>query len=248
VIVTHLGNGVVTFKDIINITNDASIDWLSRVESGCTPQQYVEIDGDSERNVGGYEFSKDSYDTRPTRFDRFDHNALTETDKKFKELVDNSIYFAVVNYGKIFPASVSELTFKTDGHIAKYEPNQYIGHHSDCAIPYERNSFNPIHMAPLYNTLTVSVAMNDNYEGGELHFKTWGITVKAPVGTITVYPSNFMGAHEVLPVTSGVRYSYLGWFCHGDNSNKSMLLQDLQKDCQQITGFDFDYVPVGVIS
>jgi hypothetical protein len=30
-----------------------------------------------------------------------------------------------------------------------------------------------------------------------------------------MFPSNFMAAHEVEPVTEGNRYSYLGWYAHG---------------------------------
>jgi hypothetical protein len=33
-----------------------------------------------------------------------------------------------------------------------------------------------------------------------------------------MYPSNYMGAHEVREITSGVRWAYLGFFCHGDRS------------------------------
>lgn len=30
-----------------------------------------------------------------------------------------------------------------------------------------------------------------------------------------MFPSNYMAAHEVKPVTGGIRYSYLGWYCQG---------------------------------
>jgi hypothetical protein len=30
-----------------------------------------------------------------------------------------------------------------------------------------------------------------------------------------MFPSNYMAAHEILPVKSGKRYSYLGWYSQG---------------------------------
>jgi predicted 2-oxoglutarate/Fe(II)-dependent dioxygenase YbiX len=248
VIINHFGNGVVSFSGILNIENDSTLEWISRVESGHRPQQYTEIDEITERNAGGYEFLKDSYDTRPTRFDKFDYPGALESDKKLKEQIDESIYLALVHYVKLFPSSMSELTFRTDGHIVKYEPGQYIGHHSDCGIPYEKDGITPISLSPLYNTVTATMALNDTYEGGELFFKMWGIKTKAKIGTITMYPSNFTGAHEVLPVSSGTRYSYLSWFGHGNNTDKSKLLVNLESDIRSINGFDFDSIPIGQIN
>lgn len=57
--------------------------------------------------------------------------------------------------------------------------------------------------------LTVLGALNDDYEGGE--FLMWGEEVKLPAGAIAVFPSNFLYPHEVRPVKSGTRYSYVSW-------------------------------------
>ena len=64
-----------------------------------------------------------------------------------------------------------------------------------------------------------------------------------------------MGAHEILPVISGVRYSYLSWFCHGlekfdyesmrsEEANFKWLMK-LKDDVEKVKGIDFGYVPVG---
>lgn len=58
--------------------------------------------------------------------------------------------------------------------------------------------------------LTVLGALNDDYEGGELMmFGNQQITL--PAGSVVVFPSTFMYPHEVKPVKSGVRYSYVSW-------------------------------------
>jgi predicted 2-oxoglutarate/Fe(II)-dependent dioxygenase YbiX len=255
--VRHLGNGILAIDGLLDLDNKRSLAWLERIEAGSSPQAYIEVDDSVELNQGGYEFSKNSVDTRPTRFDNFQYDGKTEEDDLIRKLIDDAIYSAVVLYARVFPVSISELTWRTNGHIARYEPGQYIGSHSDCGLPYDGDTYNPLHIFPLYNTLTTTVALNDNYDGGELKFKTWGITHKGKVGSVTVYPSSYIGAHEILPVTSGVRYSYLSWFCHGlehfdyDSMRKEdadfKWLVNLKKDVEKVEGLDFGYVPVGTL-
>lgn len=58
--------------------------------------------------------------------------------------------------------------------------------------------------------LTVLGALNDDYEGGE--FIMFGDQkVDMPAGSVLIFPSTFMYPHEVKPVKSGVRYSYVSW-------------------------------------
>jgi predicted 2-oxoglutarate/Fe(II)-dependent dioxygenase YbiX len=58
--------------------------------------------------------------------------------------------------------------------------------------------------------LTVLGGLNDDYTGGK--FVMWDSEViKLPAGSIAVFPSNFLYPHEVRPVKSGIRYSYVSW-------------------------------------
>lgn len=58
--------------------------------------------------------------------------------------------------------------------------------------------------------LTVLGALNDDYTGGEL--RMFGDhRIDLPAGAVVVFPSNFMFPHEVTPVESGTRYSYVSW-------------------------------------
>jgi hypothetical protein len=43
----------------------------------------------------------------------------------------------------------------------------------------------------------------------------FGITMKPKMGTVLFMPANYLGAHEIMEVTSGSRYSYLSWFAQG---------------------------------
>ena len=58
--------------------------------------------------------------------------------------------------------------------------------------------------------LTVLGGLNNDYEGGELVM--WeDQVIDLPAGAVMVFPSNFLYPHEVRPVKSGVRYSYVSW-------------------------------------
>lgn len=58
--------------------------------------------------------------------------------------------------------------------------------------------------------LSVLGVLNDDYEGGE--FVMFGdVEIKLTAGSVIVFPSNFMFPHEVKPIKSGTRYSYISW-------------------------------------
>jgi predicted 2-oxoglutarate/Fe(II)-dependent dioxygenase YbiX len=54
--------------------------------------------------------------------------------------------------------------------------------------------------------------LNDEYEGGEFAFFDREIIIRGGKGSIVMFPSNFMFPHEVMPVTSGTRYSIITWY------------------------------------
>jgi predicted 2-oxoglutarate/Fe(II)-dependent dioxygenase YbiX len=57
--------------------------------------------------------------------------------------------------------------------------------------------------------LTVLGSLNNDYEGGELIL--CGEKIDLREGDVVVFPSNFLYPHEVKPVKSGVRYSFVSW-------------------------------------
>lgn len=58
--------------------------------------------------------------------------------------------------------------------------------------------------------LTVLGSLNNDYTGGE--FIMWDDEViELPARSIIVFPSNFLYPHEVRPVKTGVRYSFVSW-------------------------------------
>ena len=58
--------------------------------------------------------------------------------------------------------------------------------------------------------LSMSIILNDDFEGGEFEFFTKE-KVNSKRGTVIVFPSYML--HRVKPVTKGTRYSLVTWFC-----------------------------------
>ena len=94
--------------------------------------------------------------------------------------------------------------------VTRYQEGRFYTWHRDGGSDHLFNSSN------WGRKLSMTVCLNDDYEGGELQMCSYGRTehtVEAPPqgkGTIIVFPS-FMD-HQVAPVTKGVRYSLVTWF------------------------------------
>jgi hypothetical protein len=76
--------------------------------------------------------------------------------------------------------------------LKKWNTGSYMGPHPDGSPEVTNLAFSLV----LY--------LNDDYEGGEIKFKDYNITIKPKAGSLVIFPSNMI--HEVLPVKNGIRY------------------------------------------
>jgi hypothetical protein len=63
----------------------------------------------------------------------------------------------------------------------------------------------------------VVLYLNDNYEGGEIHYPDFDLTIKPKAKSLIIHPAGL--AHGVLPVKQGTRY-ILSSFVSGDETTK----------------------------
>lgn len=78
--------------------------------------------------------------------------------------------------------------------IKKWNTGQSMGPHFDGQDG---------HTELAYSLVTY---LNDDYEGGEIHFKNHNITLKPDAGSLIIFPSQEPYIHEVKPIISGTRY------------------------------------------
>lgn len=238
-IVKHLGNGIMLFEDVVD-TSDFEA-YLERINAEILDATHGVSAG---QNDGGYEIEQEHISKLPIRFNGLSYGS--EFTKKITTLINDGIYRCLIEYCRSFPIAIECIRWRTDGQIASYSVGQMMGPHSDCALPYDEAG-NILNTFPLHNTLTGSMALNDDYEGGAVGFRPWGITVKPKIGSVLIYPSSFVGCHEVEPVVSGVRNSYLQWFCQGVTKMVNEKLNDLDNLAIDVQHSGQSYVHVGII-
>lgn len=83
--------------------------------------------------------------------------------------------------------------------LLRYEPGNLFHNHIDDHPRFPR-------------VVSVSLFLNDNYEGGELEFKEFGLKIVPKAGDMVVFCSGFPYMHQVTAVTRGIRYAVVKWY------------------------------------
>lgn len=127
--------------------------------------------------------------------------SVIEKNLTIRKQLDGYLYLSAVEaikqYKNKFPLCVIE---EDSGYeLLKYEVGQFYKQHTDSFKERPRS-------------ISCSFALNDDYEGGEFAFFDRELVYKLKKGSCIMFPSNFMYPHEIMPVTSGTRYSIVTWF------------------------------------
>lgn len=132
---------------------------------------------------------------------------VKSSDPKFDRL-DEDLFQYVLKAGKIYTETLSsERNMQHLPHIVEdegytflhYQEGYYFKEHCDDAPGINR-------------TLTLTINLNEDYDGGLFKFFNEEISVSLKTGDAIMFPSNFMFPHEVTKITRGERYSMVTWF------------------------------------
>ena len=128
-------------------------------------------------------------------------SSIIEKNKETRQKIDQELFIcaakAIQEYNKQFTRCNIEQDSGYD--LLKYEADGFYTTHTD--------SFKDLPRA-----VSCSFVLNDDYEGGEFAFFNRELVYKLKKGSCIMFPSNFMYPHEIMPVTSGTRYSIITWF------------------------------------
>ena len=128
-------------------------------------------------------------------------SSIIEKNKEIRQKIDQKLFTCAANalkqYAKLFPTTI----IKQDSgyELLKYETNGFYTTHTDSFKDRPR-------------AVSCSFMLNDDYEGGEFAFFGRELVYNLKKGSCIMFPSNFMYPHEIMPVTSGTRYSIVTWF------------------------------------
>jgi predicted 2-oxoglutarate/Fe(II)-dependent dioxygenase YbiX len=131
-------------------------------------------------------------------------NNVIEKNKVVRKEIDHELFSCVSSTINKYIDLHPDCIFRQDtGYdLLRYEVGQYIKRHIDVGITD----------AMMARQISCSIALNNEYEGGEFAFFDNKLSYKLEKGDILMFPSGFMYPHEVLPITSGTRYSIITWF------------------------------------
>lgn len=121
----------------------------------------------------------------------------TDYRKKLDFDVFNCTVKCIEGYNEKF--NYSTIDEDTGYDLLKYDTGDYYKEHVDSYITEPR-------------LISCSLALNDNFEGGEFGFFGNSLKYRLSKGDAIMFPSNFMYPHEVNTVTKGTRYSIITWF------------------------------------
>mgnify|MGYP003113602271 FL=1 len=123
--------------------------------------------------------------------------------KKFDEKV-----FKVV--GNIINKYSQEFKYFHTGLLTEDTGYEYLIYYGKDKGEYKTH-VDSFDLAP--RVLSISLLLNDNYEGGDFQFFEGNDTFIIPKkkGSAIVFPSNFCFPHAVLPVSNGDRHSIVTW-------------------------------------
>ena len=112
-----------------------------------------------------------------------------------------------------------DIRFAESMQITRYKKGGFYSFHTDGKGDHLSTYDEPDNEFKHGNVrkLSMTVLLNDNYEGGEFQFATLNnekCEIHTPefnkIGSIVVFPSGM--EHRVTPVTKGIRYSLVVWF------------------------------------
>jgi Rps23 Pro-64 3,4-dihydroxylase Tpa1-like proline 4-hydroxylase len=121
---------------------------------------------------------------------------IIQKNKETREKIDKTLFFIAAQAIKEYKIKFSKCIVEQD---SGYEEGQFYTTHTDSFKDRPR-------------AVSCSFVLNDDYGGGEFAFFDRELTYKLKKGSCIMFPSNFMYPHEIMPVTSGTRYSIVTWF------------------------------------
>jgi len=116
-------------------------------------------------------------------------------DDKLYKIINHLLEQYLKEYDSLGYVQIKE---DTGYMLLRYKIGDYVKKHVDTSSEQHR-------------TLSCSLILNDNYDGGDFVFFGGKHKVPPKAGSAVVFPSNFCFPHAVTPVTNGDRHAVITW-------------------------------------
>jgi predicted 2-oxoglutarate/Fe(II)-dependent dioxygenase YbiX len=128
-------------------------------------------------------------------------NEIIDKNYEIRKLIDVELHKQLLKVVEKYSTDFCNFcpSIDTGYQLLRYETGQFYVQHTDSFIQQQRS-------------ISCSVCLNEDYVGGEFAFFDREIMIRSTVGSVIVFPSNFMYPHEIMPVIEGTRYSIITWY------------------------------------
>ena len=125
---------------------------------------------------------------------------MSTQDDLYRKQLDSEVLKVAINCIHEYKSKFNNCIVEEDTgyELLRYEVGGYYKEHIDFH-------------STLVRTLSCSLNLNDDYEGGEFSFFDNTSKYTLGKGDALLFPSNFMYPHEVTECTKGTRYSFVSW-------------------------------------
>jgi|GEM_PF-506242 len=184
IIFEELAPGIISFKNVYpRLTN--LLEHVIEAETKWLPAQVL-IDN----AISGEDYSQRNTDMIPMRSQENPHII------NFAETFHKEIWPYIDAYQRQYGAHIESVE---EPQLLRYGVGQEFKNHIDD------------HPKIGVRRISLSYYLNDDYEGGEILFPRFNVSIKPEANQLVIFPSNFVFNHTVMPVTSGTRYAVVQW-------------------------------------
>jgi hypothetical protein len=168
--------------------------------------------------VGYRELMPDYRDCVDFKYKKDDlHNDGTEEYSKLATIWDDCYSRqkeAVDDYCAKF--NIHNLRYWEAFNFIKYQEGQHFQYHHDHGFSYNC-------------TVSLVAYLNDDYEGGGLHFSQQDVLYTPKAGDVVIFPSTYMYPHRAMPVENGTKYSLVTMLDYSDKYHQPEMYQETGK-------------------
>jgi IS1 family transposase len=112
--------------------------------------------------------------------------------------------------------NVTNLRYWEAFNFIKYEKGHHFQYHHDHGYSYNC-------------TVSLVAYLNDDYEGGGLHFSQQDIMYTPKSGDVVIFPSTYMYPHRAMPVLEGIKYSLVTMLDYSEKYHTPEMYQETGK-------------------
>jgi SM-20-related protein len=114
---------------------------------------------------------------------------------------------------RAFEEITPELVQHFDRHVSRCEEPQFLRYQAgDYFVAHQDGNTGLIFDDSRFRLITAIIFVNDDFGAGELVLHNGNVrsAVPASAGTLVAFPAET--THEVVPITSGERYTIVTWY------------------------------------